>query len=311
MRLSVVIPTFDRKERLTRVLDVLSGQMAEVPGGCEVLVADDGSTDGTRELLATLQSRGRVEAVLLEHAGPARARNRAASQARGEILLFLGDDTTPEGGFLAGHERAHRETPGPVAVLGYTSWDTERLRVTPFLTYLNEHGAQFGYALIQDPENVPFNFFYTSNVSMPRRLFLDLGGFDETFPAAVWEDVELAYRATRARNGAAPLRIVYRPALRVRHDHPTELADFLDRQRRSGRAAAVLARRHSELSTWLGVEAATRIPARRPLSVSVFSAAVRLLDPIGVPLPGRVYDKILRWDYLVGLEEGRKEVPAG
>lgn len=310
MRLSVVIPTLDREVKLTRVLEALSRQAPEVPGGCEVLVADDGSSDGTHNLLSALEAEGRLRALLLSHGGPARARNSAAAQAQGELLLFLGDDTTPEPGFLAGHERAHRETPGPVAVLGHTAWDDERMRVTPFLRYLNDRGAQFGYGLIQDPENVPFNFFYTSNVSLPRSLFSDLHGFDETFPAAAWEDVELAYRASRAGNGSVPFRIVYRPGLRARHDHPTNLADFLARQRRSGSAAAVLAGKHPELATWLGVENALRVSERRPLAVSVLAVGLSVLDPLGVPLPGRVYDKILRRDYLVGLKEQLARAPS-
>src|SRR5205085_10706294 len=94
-----------------------------------------------------------------------------------------------------------------------------RMRITPLLVHLHGQGTQFGYALLKDPEDVPFNFFYTSNVSLPRTLFLSLGGFDTTFRAAAWEDIELAYRASRERG----LRMVYRPAARCRHDHPTDL----------------------------------------------------------------------------------------
>ena len=93
-------------------------------------------------------------------------------------------------------------------------------------------GTQFGYSIIPDPDDVPFNFFYTSNVSLPRGTFLALGGFDEEFPYAAWEDVEFAYRATRA---TPALRMVYRPAARTRHNHPTDPALLPSQAAKAGR----------------------------------------------------------------------------
>src|SRR5437660_1297223 len=77
------------------------------------------------------------------------------------------------------------------------------------------------------PEEVPFNFFYTSNVSLQRATFESLSGFDDSFPSAAFEDVELAYRATRATR---PLRIVFQPGARALHDHPTTLDAALARE---------------------------------------------------------------------------------
>jgi len=221
--------------------------------------------------------------------------------ASGEILVFLGDDTVPEPGFLAAHDQAHREGNGGArAVLGYTGWDEERMSVTPFLVFLNEKGPQFGYALIQDANDVPYAFFYTSNVSLPKALFDSLGGFDETFPGAAWEDVELAYRGSRAR---PPLRLVYRPEARTRHHHPTTLDSFRRRQRAAGNAGVVLARKHPELAEWVGALAARRAPARRPLASRLAGAAVTFFDPLRIPLPERLYDAAIRWDYLSALRE--------
>ena len=104
------------------------------------------------------------------NSGPAAARNRGVREARGARILFLGDDTVPEAGLLAVHARAHAEPrrTAPIAVLGYTTWPRDR-RVSPFLHHINEYGLQFGYGLIEDPESVPFNFFYTSNISLRAR----------------------------------------------------------------------------------------------------------------------------------------------
>ena len=306
MRLSIVIPTHSRRGALARVLDALARQAPEVDGALETIVVDDGSTDDTRPFLeCRAPDAANVAAIFQENSGPGRARNAGAARARGARLVFLGDDTVPEPGFLSAHA-APPEGGEPIAVLGYTSWDGERMRVTPFLRHLNENGAQFGYALIEDPENVPFNFFYTSNVSLPRRTFESLGGFDTRFPAAAWEDVELAYRATRAKE---PLRIVYRPSARTRHEHPTSVASVLSRQRENGRSAAVFAAAHPELAGWLGLDDARRLPERAPASEALASRALALLDPLGLPLPRRLYDKVLRRPYLEALRDGVASVP--
>jgi glycosyltransferase involved in cell wall biosynthesis len=305
VRLSVVVPTYERKERLTRTLDALEGQTGEVGGGVEVVVVDDGSTDGTRDLLAARQRAGRLTALLSDHGGPARARNAGARAARGEILLFLGDDVVPGPGLLATHDRAHREAgTGPCAVLGHTAWDASRMRVTPMLRHLERFGLQFGFDLIRDPEDVPAWFFYASNVSLPRQHFLEAGGFDESFGGAAWEDVEFALRAAAAPR---PLRLVYRPAARACHDHPTSVASFRERQRTSGRGAAVLLRKRPDLAASLGVDEARSAGKDRPASLRMLETLVAVADPLGVPLPGRVYDKLFRWDYLAGLGEALRE----
>lgn len=308
VRTSVVIPTFNRLVDLRRTLAALESDRAGLPFGVEIVVVDDGSADGTSSFLAEWAARTPGARTLSqENSGPARARNRGAAAAKGEIVLFLGDDTVPEPGFLSVHEKAHRlGGPGPLAVLGYTTWDEERMRITPFLSHLNEMGTQFGYSIIPDPDDVPFNFFYTSNVSLPRGTFLALGGFDEEFPSAAWEDVEFAYRATRA---TPALRMVYRAPARTRHNHPTDLASFRRRQRKAGTAAATFARKHPELSHWLGLEEAAKVvTGRRPLRLALAEGAIRALDPLGVPFPGAVYDRLLRWDYLQGVRTGVESV---
>src|SRR4051812_19039811 len=189
---SVVIPTFERLDVLPEVLRALAAQEGAPP--FEVVVVDDGSGDGTRELLAGYRGPLALTALLEDHQGPAAARNAGVRAAHGELVAFLGDDTVPAPGWLAAHVAAHasRAVRAPLAVIGYTAWHPS-MRTTPFLRYINEHGLQFGYALIDDPERVPFNFFYTSNVSLPRELLL-AEPFDLGFPHAAWEDVELSYR---------------------------------------------------------------------------------------------------------------------
>src|SRR6185503_16610450 len=169
VELSVVIPTHNRLEVLAEVLQALEFQEDAPP--FEVVVVDDGSTDGTGEWLRKHSFRVPVKVLAQENAGPAAARNTGVVVAAGRWVAFLGDDTVPAEGWLAAHRAAHRSRGDDphLAVIGYTGWH-RRMRLTPFRRYINEHGLQFGYALIHDKEDVPFNFLYTSNLSLPRDL---------------------------------------------------------------------------------------------------------------------------------------------
>src|SRR6266404_2389036 len=95
--ISVVIPTFNRKDALVACLSRLDAQ-SYPRAGFEVVVVDDGSTDGTEgevERFAT-DSGLPLSCHRQDHAGPAAARNAGAGRARGEVLAFTEDDVEPD-----------------------------------------------------------------------------------------------------------------------------------------------------------------------------------------------------------------------
>jgi GT2 family glycosyltransferase len=294
---SIVIPTYERSATLRRVLDALSDQRGAPE--FEVVVVDDGSRDQTPRLLETYRPPFAFRFFSQANAGPAAARNRGVEIARGDRILFLGDDTVPETGLLAAHARAHSDAGRRmVAVLGYTTWPRER-RVSPFLHHINEYGLQFGYGLIEDPEAVPFNFFYTSNISLARTALLEAGLFDTTFPHAAWEDIELAYRLTRRG-----LRIVYRPDAVARHHHEISFASFRSRQASSGESAAVFYGKHPELADFLGVSDALAFDGRPTLASRARVFWAGLSERWELPGGRQAVDRVLREDYLRGLRRG-------
>ena len=294
---SVVIPTYDRREVLEETVRALAAQTAPP---LEAIVVDDGSTDGTHDLLLSLREelRGRLELVPLRQPNlkQGRARNLGVASARGDLVLFLGDDTIPEPACLAEHLAAHRERPGPCAVIGFTGWHRERMRVTPFLDFVNGHGPQFSFDLLADGQEVPFTSLYTSNVSVPREL---LGGepFDHRFTSYGWEDCELGWRLS-----SAGLPIVYRRSAATRHVHPQTMSQFLVRQAHVGRAIDVLYGIHPELdgSPWLPPR---RARFRHRAFSFAYRAAARLaapLDRAGVRLPLRAYHAFVAWAFHSG-----------
>jgi glycosyltransferase involved in cell wall biosynthesis len=294
---SVVIPTFRRPETLFPVLDAL-GRQADPPE-FEVVVVDDGSGDDTPARLAAYRPAYPFRFFSQPNGGPASARNRGVREARGKIVLFLGDDTVPEPPLLSVHGRAHAEKrPHPIAVLGYTTWPRD-LRVSPFLHQINEYGLQFGYGLIRDPEQVPFNFFYTSNVSLPRELLLEAGLFDTSFPHAAWEDIEVAYRLMQRG-----MRMLYRPEAVARHHHDITFASFRRRQEKAGEAAAIFYRKHPELGDFLAVPQAKLLPERPTLAERVLPVWAARAERRALPGSRRALESVLRHDYLRGLKRG-------
>src|SRR5437667_4531800 len=134
--ISVVIPTGERFEVLVGTLDALAKQD---PAGveAEVVVVDNGSRDGSLERLHDLAGRWAGPFPLAvsseEKPGAAAARNAGVARARGNRVLFLGDDCRPAGpDLVAGHARAG--APG-VAVLGRIDWDPQ-IEATPVRRWL-------------------------------------------------------------------------------------------------------------------------------------------------------------------------------
>jgi glycosyltransferase involved in cell wall biosynthesis len=304
IEVSIVVPTHDRRATLRAVIHALERQRDAPP--CELIVVDDGSTDGTADWLARSSFGLPTRVARQANRGPAAARNRGIDLATGHLVAFLGDDTIPDPGWLAAHARAHREPGGPRAVIGHTRWH-ERIRPTPFLRFINEQGFQFGWALIADGDDVPFNFFYGSNLSLPREL-LASERFEERFPHAVWEDIELGYRLIRRHD----LRLVYRPEASAAHDHRTTLGMCMARQERAGYSAVLFGRLHSELHGFLqlGPDGPPPLPPRGRHVVRCGMA--RAAERLPVEMPG-VWRELAHYHYVRGLHRGwadRERLPA-
>jgi len=294
MYFSVVIPTHNRIATLQRVLDALEHQ--DGAPDFEVIVVDDGSTDDTQRLLS---QRAGIRFRSQPNSGPGRARNFGVTMANGRFVVFIGDDTVPERGFLAQHARTHSESHDDslVACLGYTGWPSDE-RVTAFMDYINDFGLQFGYRLIEDGGFVPFNFFYTSNISIDRKLLAD-NPFDTTFPSAAWEDIELAYRLERRG-----LKIRYNAKAITRHYHHMNVDSFARRQYTVGKSGAIFYRKHPELGHFLGVHEldSRRLADERQLAR--LRRRARLGERFRFLARNDVFEKLMREHYLRGLKDG-------
>jgi glycosyltransferase involved in cell wall biosynthesis len=198
--LSVIIPTYNRKDILMKCLHALFQQICS-KSDFEIIVIDDGSTDQTESIVKGIVEEAPVtlKYIKQKNRGPAAARNTGIKNAQGKIVLFIGDDIIATQSLLEEHLNWHRNyTDKNVAVLGYVTWSPE-LQCTPFMGWLENGGPQFTFWKIKDWKKVDAReYFYTSNISLKRAFLLENNGyFDEEFPYAAYEDIELGFRLKR------------------------------------------------------------------------------------------------------------------
>lgn len=179
---SVVVPTYNRSDRLAGLIAALSAQDLESP--FEVVVVDDSSTDSTPDELCRLQDTFPfVRAVRLRpNRGPAAARNEGWRAAAAPLIAFTDDDCKPRPGWLRG------------IVAGLDRADLVQGQTVPDPIMRRHHGP-FGHTLERRAET---GFYETCNMGYRRSVLEKMDGFDERFRHPFGEDLDLAWRAKDA-----------------------------------------------------------------------------------------------------------------
>lgn len=260
-RLSVVMPCWNARATLPRALEALAVQDV-APGTFEVVVVDDGSTDGTAEMAASTRTAITMRVVRQPNRGIAAARNAGSSQAEGDVLLFLDPDVFAEPGLIAAHLRHYADGRERLAVQGRTVADPEAL-VTLFMRTSN----YIPDLTVRRREDLSPFHVVGRNFSVGRAAFKAVGGFDEGFSGYGWEDIEFA---VRFREAGGVIR--YEPNAMGLHHHPMTLEAAVARQRMNGRAAVHFWRKHGR-SGRLGMQLEVH-PALLPLKWLVFRTGV-------------------------------------
>lgn len=245
---SFVIPTFRRPDALRatigRVLAV--EHPAEL---CEVIVVDNDGVGAAEAVVRSYAgSRIPVRCEVEPRGGVARARNHGARQAVGELLIFCDDDILVEPSHVQRHLSA-RARYGDCLVSGkwrFAPGTLEALGRTPFGRYriaLDQRFRGLADGRRLEGERWEVEAFEANNLLISRRLFWDLGGFDEEFPFAGIEDRELSMRATRAG-----CRMIRDDSIRLLHnDQTVTLEQFCLREERSAQTIGVLARKYPDV----------------------------------------------------------------
>lgn len=240
MRFSIVIPTYERRQIVVRSVAALNNQSFR---DFEVVVVDDGSSDGTAEALRALEVDFPLNVISRPNEGASVARNVGAAAAAGEYLVFLDDDMEADPEMLAeqdrslrqgadmvlGHLPLHPDSPDNLLSQGVGRWAEKRR------TRLEGIAGE-----------LPITELNTGQMSISRAEFERLGGFDPSFTKEGLyggEDLDLGYRV-----GKAGLRLVFNPAAISYQYYAVDPADYTRRTGDSGRAHQRLRHKHPELT---------------------------------------------------------------
>ena len=215
-RASIVIPVFGA---FAHTLTCLRAIAAHPPAAAfEVIVVDDASPDASlANLRAITGIRVHARAV---NGGFIAACNDGAAQARGDVLVFLNNDTVPQPGWLEALLDTLDAHPDAGLVGAKLLYPDGRLQEAGGVVLAD--GSGWNYGRFDDPADCRFNYLrdadYVSGaaIAIPRGLFERLGGFDTRYAPAYYEDTDLAFKVR-----AAGLRVLYQPASVVMHDEGT------------------------------------------------------------------------------------------
>ena len=211
-RVSIIIPTFNGGWRIGNCLDALLQQSAAPE--IEILVVNDGSTDDTA---AVVQIYPRVKLINQANAGPASARNRGASEATGQIVLFTDDDCVPLAGWLHSMLEPFHDS----QVVGAKG--IYRTRQKQLVARFVQVEYEDRYHLMAKLPDI--DFIDTYSAAFRRDRFLEIGGYDTSFPVACAEDVEMSYRMS-----ARGWKMKFVPSAIVYHTHPATLSNYLKKK---------------------------------------------------------------------------------
>ena len=274
--LSVIIASRDRRERLRRCLDTLAAQTAD-PDRFEVIVADDGSEDGTAAMLESLDLPLRLRPMRLPPRGKSAALNAAIATAEGRVCLFVDDDIVAVDELVAEHLAAHDN--GPVLGIGRIVEqppDREDWYARAFAKGWEEHNAELEH------RRAEWTDCYGANFSAPRATLEEIGGFSLDLPVA--EDFDIAFRLWRS--GCEPTYLAQAIGI---HDDQKRFRRMLEDAANQGGAHLTLCERFPEtreaLLDWHGSGAGNGELAMRRVCLALRIPPVALAR-LGRLVPG-------------------------
>jgi glycosyltransferase involved in cell wall biosynthesis len=305
---TVVIPTFNRRECLRRVVD----SVLDDPATPEIVVVVDGSTDGSIELLEQVyRSQPRVKPVVVEHRGLNAAVAEGVKRATSEVVLILDDDLEATAGLVSAHGR-HHQAESDLVVLGYSPVVGASAGSDVAAYLYAEAYERSCRSFERRPQNILLHM-YGGHMSIRKSACLRVGVHSERFQERYHPDREFGIRCLKAG-----LVGRFDRSLLAHHHYARSLSDFRSDARSQGAATAVIHRLHPDVlgpvdpdisaaGTPAGARLAIRLSRFRPLH-HVASAAlahfIRLLGRLHVLSLQRRAAKLLgRMEFHRGLYE--------
>lgn len=269
---SIIIPTYNRALVLEQSVKWTLGMRGIE--GCEIIVVDDGSTDGTPDVLERLRKEAPVpfRVIRQSNGGPGVARNTGIGEARHEYVLFLDDDIFPCHELLHEHEVFLNRSD---VSQGIVHWRPD-LMEDRLIRFMDDRGMQFAFNRVTDDWDISYLYIYTANLALRKEHVLRCGGFDSALAEQryAFEDTAFAYSLWKAS-----LRLGLNRRAMAWHYHPMTESDLIRREYKVGFSFGVLEERYPEIAGTLGLERLGRTagPQARLLRCLIQSKVFRFL----------------------------------
>ncbi len=208
MNVSVIIPAYNAEQTIAECLLAIKVQSVKAK---EIIVIDDGSTDYTKREVQKITG---IKYYCQANKGPAVARNVGAKRAKGELILFTDSDCITDENWI-------KEMTKPF----------ENKKVSgvqgAYKTKQKELVARFGQIEIEHryermKKQKEIDWVGSYSAGFRRKEFLELGGYDESFPIASGEDPEFSFRVAKEKG-----KLVFNPKAIVYHTHPKGILKYL------------------------------------------------------------------------------------
>lgn len=198
-KVSIIIPTYKRPKELEICIKAILGQQRPL-NDTEIIVIDDSEQCEGSKIIEKLKG-GECEIIYKKNPkkGRAQARNEGIKHAKGDVIIFIGDDIVVTPKWLQEHIDFHEKHKDiNHAVVGHITWYPE-LQISRYMRWLENGGPLLSFKGLQDGKKTDMYHFYTGNVSLKRKL-LEKEGFNEQFDVYGWEDIEFGNRLKERYN---------------------------------------------------------------------------------------------------------------
>lgn len=208
--ISVIIPFYNTGNKIERCANALLNQSYH-KNEYEIIFVDDGSTDGTAEIVSKFK---KIRLIKQIHKGPAVARNLGVKNSKGQIILFTDADCIPDKIWIKNMVEPFKNKE-VIGVSGTYKTFNKNSLIARFAGYEIEER----HRKLKKQEQI--DFIGTFSAAFRKSVFLMANGFDESFPTASGEDPELSFRLEKFG------KMIFQPKAFVYHFHPNTLYNFL------------------------------------------------------------------------------------
>lgn len=292
---SIIIPSYNNKNFLKTTLQSL--KVLNYPKNFfEVLVAIDGSNDGTKETIKNWIFPFNFKYFYFEkNIGKSTILNKAVGYSKGEIIIFLDSDMIVSQNLVNAHIRCVKKKQISIGLSEISS----SIKETPFIKYLKKGEKYLHRIKLLQKENLSFQYCLGGNFAISKEDLLSIGLFDEQLIR--FEDIELGYRLVNAG-----FCLKYNIEAKTQHLLSyTDIYKFYSREKRTAKYAIIFAKKHPQLKKMLKINNKFAILAN---FVFILFKIISIIEIFG-------YNKLLQLLYIliekIGYSKGLKNATKG